>query len=177
MVTMMIQVAWVAQSHHTKLENVPLKLASILNGTTVISRSQWREHFKSNKNWINGNLHQNAWNWNFYLVAVILPGFYAALEEFASRHCSSFLIFTKNNSKYLLHLAETEATFLIIKANNSKYLLYWRKLMQLLKAVLRTLLWGLSIGPEKFICGGNCTKWHRAGNVPKWHRTNKSKLQ
>ena len=32
-------VAWVAQSHHTKLENVPLKLASILNGTTVISRS------------------------------------------------------------------------------------------------------------------------------------------
>ena len=45
MVTMMIQVACVAQSHHTKLENVPLKLASILNGTTVISRSQWREHF------------------------------------------------------------------------------------------------------------------------------------
>ena len=42
------------------------------------------------------------------------------------------------------------------------------------KAVLRTLLWGLSIGPEKFICPGNCTKWHTTGNVPNWHRTNKS---
>ena len=73
-------VALVAQSHHTKLENVPLKLASILNGTTVISRSQWREHFKSNKNWIYDNLYQNARNWNFHLVAaVILLGFYAAL--------------------------------------------------------------------------------------------------
>ena len=115
MVTMMIQVACVAQSHHTKLENVPLKLASILNGTTVISRSQWREHFKSNKNWTNDNFHQNAWNWNFYLVAVILPGFYAALEEFASRHCSSFLIFTKNNSKYLLHLQKSMLLFWLLK--------------------------------------------------------------
>ena len=56
-----------------------------------------------------------------------------------------------------------------------KYLLYCLKLMQLFKSrVVKTLLWGLSIGPEKFICAGNCTKWHRTGNVPKSHRTNKS---
>ena len=42
------------------------------------------------------------------------------------------------------------------------------------KALVRTLLWGLSIGAEKFICAANCAKWHRTGNVPKWQRTNKS---